>query len=78
MRLRVFIIPQSGALPYKIFITEIGKVLGRETEHRVLIVLSAVATLVAQLFSCLDGKHCSIREGANRQLFCSRDLKVTS
>ena len=33
----------------------------------------ALATSVAQLFSCPDGEHCLIRECAHCQLFCCGD-----
>jgi hypothetical protein len=38
----------------------------------------ALATLVAQLFSCWDGEHCFIRERAHWQLFCCGNRKVAA
>jgi hypothetical protein len=38
----------------------------------------ALATLVAQLFSCPDGEHCFIRERAHWQLFCCGNRKVAA
>jgi len=38
----------------------------------------AVATLVAQLFSCPDGEHCFIRERAYCQLFCCSNKKYAA
>ena len=38
----------------------------------------ALATLVAQLFSCPDGEHCFIRERAHWQLFCCGNKKVAA
>ena len=38
----------------------------------------ALATLVAQLFSCPDGEHCCIRERAHWQHFCCGNRKVAA
>jgi len=38
----------------------------------------ALATLVAQLSSYLDGEHSFITERAHRHISCCRNLKVTS